>query len=184
MVNQFTNTARRAMGAAIVAGLCALGMTTSVEAQQRAIGTIWIDPDGCEHWVRDDGWEGYGSNRLTRKGTPVCHKVETCGVMNTDVLFATDSAKIRREGQAYLNQFFGQTAARAYTIIGHTDSRASDEYNLRLSYNRATAVARYAAQMGKPINDVRGLGERQPRASNQTAAGMQANRRVEIICIR
>ena len=184
MIHQFANLARRAMGAALVAGLCALGATTGADAQQRAIGTIWIDPDGCEHWVRDDGWEGYGSNRLTRQGLPVCHKVETCGVMNTDVLFNTDSARIRPDAHAMLQQFFGQTNARAYTIIGHTDSRASDSYNLRLSYNRATSVARFAAGMGKPINDVRGLGERQPRASNQTAAGMQANRRVEIICIR
>ena len=157
---------------------------TDVQAQQRAVGTIWIDPDGCEHWVRDDGWEGYGSNRLTRDGRPVCHEVETCGVMSSDVLFATDSARIGQQGRIYLNDFFSRTDARAFTIIGHTDSRASDEYNLRLSQNRATAVARVAAAMGKSVNDVRGYGERQPVASNQTAAGMQRNRRVEIICIR
>nr|WP_240758115.1 OmpA family protein [Palleronia sediminis] len=159
-------------------------VAAEANAQQRAIGTIWIDPDGCEHWVRDDGWEGYGSNRLTRQGLPVCHKVETCGVMNTDVLFPTDSARISHAGRQQLQTFFGQTNARAYTIIGHTDSRASDEYNIRLSYNRANAVAQIAAGMGRTINDVRGLGERMPRASNQTAAGMQQNRRVEIICIR
>ncbi|SPJ24420.1 Outer membrane porin F [Palleronia abyssalis] len=183
MAFNFIRNVARAAGLAVFAAGMALGVQ-GVEAQQRAVGTIWIDPDGCEHWVRDDGWEGYGSNRLTRQGLPVCHKVETCGVMSTDVLFATDSAKISRQGQQYLQSFFGQTDARAYTIIGHTDSRASDEYNIRLSYNRANAVARYAAGMGRNINDVRGYGERQPAASNQTAAGMQQNRRVEIICIR
>ncbi|WP_375262062.1 OmpA family protein [Palleronia sp.] len=156
----------------------------NARAQERAVGTIWIDPDGCEHWVRDDGWEGYGSNRLTRQGTPVCHKVETCGVMSADVLFATDSYRVSPQGRDYLADFFGRTDARAFTIIGHTDSRASDEYNIRLSQNRANAVARLAAGMGKSINDVRGYGERRPVASNQTAAGMQRNRRVEIICIR
>lgn len=156
----------------------------AVQAQERAVGTIWIDPDGCEHWVRDDGWEGYGSNRLTRDGTPVCHEVETCGVVSSDILFATDSHRISDQGRTHLSDFFARTDAHAFTIIGHTDSRASDEHNIRLSHHRAATVARIAAGMGKAVNDVRGYGERQPVASNGTAAGMQRNRRVEIICIR
>lgn len=34
--------------------------------------TIWVDPDGCEHWVMDDGWEGYMTPHVTRDGIPVC----------------------------------------------------------------------------------------------------------------
>ena len=33
---------------------------------------IWIDPNGCDHWIIDDGVEGYLSQRLDRKGKPVC----------------------------------------------------------------------------------------------------------------
>ena len=33
---------------------------------------IWIDPNGCDHWIIDDGIEGYLSQRLNRDGTPVC----------------------------------------------------------------------------------------------------------------
>ncbi|GGC20239.1 hypothetical protein GCM10011363_41110 [Marivita lacus] len=33
---------------------------------------IWIDPNGCDHWIIDDGVEGYLSPRLNRDGTPVC----------------------------------------------------------------------------------------------------------------
>ncbi len=33
---------------------------------------IWIDPTGCDHWIIDDGIEGYLSQRLNRDGTPVC----------------------------------------------------------------------------------------------------------------
>lgn len=33
---------------------------------------IWVDPNGCEHWIIDDGVEGYLSARLDRKGKPVC----------------------------------------------------------------------------------------------------------------
>ena len=33
---------------------------------------IWIDPNGCDHWIIDDGIEGYLSQRLDRTGKPVC----------------------------------------------------------------------------------------------------------------
>jgi len=151
---------------------------------ERYVPTIWVDPDGCEHWVMDDGLEGFMTPNVTRQGIPVCRRQNLCGVMNTDTLFATDSARIRAEGRERLRQFFRTTEAISYTIIGHTDSRGSDEYNLDLSLRRANAVARIAAQTGARIADVRGLGERMPKAPNNTAAGMQQNRRVEILCWR
>ncbi len=33
---------------------------------------IWIDPNGCDHWIIDDGFEGYLSQRLDKYGKPVC----------------------------------------------------------------------------------------------------------------
>ena len=33
---------------------------------------IWIDPNGCDHWIIDDGAEGYLSSRLDKTGKPVC----------------------------------------------------------------------------------------------------------------
>ncbi len=36
---------------------------------------IWVDPNGCDHWIVDDGVEGYMSPRLARDGTPVCSGV-------------------------------------------------------------------------------------------------------------
>ncbi len=33
---------------------------------------IWVDPNGCDHWIIDDGVEGYLSTRLDRDGKPVC----------------------------------------------------------------------------------------------------------------
>ena len=99
-------------------------------------------------------------------------------------LFATNSYRISGAGKAALAQFFQSAGATSYVIAGHTDSRASDDYNMRLSLNRANAVAAVAQSVGARIADVRGYGERQPRASNGTARGMAKNRRVEIICIR
>lgn len=55
---------------------------------------------------------------------------------------------------------------------------------MRLSLNRANAVASVAQSTGARIADVRGYGERMPAAPNNSAAGMAKNRRVEIICIR
>ena len=43
---------------------------------------IWIDPNGCDHWIIDDGVEGYLSQRLDKYGKPVCSGV---GQPNTAV---------------------------------------------------------------------------------------------------
>ncbi|MDF1727538.1 MAG: OmpA family protein [Sulfitobacter sp.] len=160
--------------------------TRSQQGRDRGvyIPTIWVDPDGCEHWVMDDGAEGYMTPHTTRQGIPVCRRGNVCGVMNTDQFFATDSYRIHKSGRARLAHFFQTTGAVSYIITGHTDSRASDAYNMRLSYNRANAVAAVAASAGARIADVRGYGERMPAASNNSAHGMAQNRRVEIICIR
>lgn len=151
---------------------------------ERYVPTIWVDPDGCEHWVMDDGWEGYMDNHLNRDGTPVCRQLDTCAVMSSDQLFATDRYSINATNRQRLAEFFRQDGVNSYIVIGHTDSRASDQYNMRLSKNRANAVASIARSAGASVADVRGYGERQPRATNTTAAGMQQNRRVEIICVR
>ena len=189
---KFSNAVRNVL-AGTAAGRFVIG-GTSVSAQglfgrkkaqnDQYVPTVWIDPDGCEHWVMDDGVEGYMSPHTSRQGIPVCRRGNVCGVMNSDQFFATNSAKISGAGRERLTQFFQQTAATSYIITGHTDARASDEYNMKLSYNRASSVARIAQSSGARIADVRGYGERMPAASNKTAHGMQQNRRVEIICIR
>jgi outer membrane protein OmpA-like peptidoglycan-associated protein len=68
-------------------------------------------------------------------------------------------------------------------IQGHTDSVGNDDYNLKLSQNRAESVKRYL--VGKAIADDRmvakGYGETLPIADNRTATGRAQNRRVEFI---
>lgn len=146
---------------------------------------IWIDDDGCQHWWADGGLEGYMLDRVNPKtGKPVCVKKETCLVENTDSLFATDSHKLTAQGRQYLTEFFKGAGAFGYAIYGHTDSRASDGYNMRLSERRAAAVAAVARSVGAVVEREIGYGERQPIASNSSAAGMQKNRRVEVVCYR
>jgi outer membrane protein OmpA-like peptidoglycan-associated protein len=189
-VTQISKAIRGAMvgvSAAVVALAISGGEATAkpkANTDEAYVPTIWIDPDGCEHWAMDDGAEGYMDIRLDRNGKPICHRGQVCGVMPTDQLFATDKSAISASGRARLEEFFRKANARAYTVIGHTDSRSSDEYNMRLSRNRAEAVARVAKGVGANLISVQGYGERQPRATNATKAGMAQNRRVEIICIR
>ena len=161
-----------------------LSAEDKIGAADRYIPTIWIDPDGCEHWVMDDGVEGYMSPHRRRDGSPVCHRSEICGVIPTDQLFRTDKYDIGSSGRTHLREFFQNANANGFLIYGHTDSRAPDEYNMTLSQNRANAVASIAIEAGVRVVDVRGFGERSPRATNNTVEGKQQNRRVEIYCLR
>ena len=187
-----TSLARAFVGACALVFLWAapgLAQTTNQNGDgETLIPGIWVDPDGCEHWVMDDGFEGYMSPVLMHNGRPVCGRnpnaAPICGLVSTDTFFATDRAEIPAAAQAHLRKFFRGGKARVFRIEGHTDSRASDAYNLDLSMRRAQAVAAIAKEAGAGIEKVLGYGERQPRATNGNRDGMAMNRRVEIICVR
>lgn len=177
--------------AALVAFASVLSLSGMASAQSGGAITgsiepgIWIDPDGCMHWVADGGVEGYMTSRVNpENGMPVCMAMNTCAVANTDTLFATDSSRLTAAGRAHLEQFFSGAGAFAYAIYGHTDSRASDEYNMGLSQRRAASVAAVARSVGARVAREIGYGERRPVVPNTSAANMQQNRRVEIVCYR
>lgn len=176
---QYGNT----QGVATAIQGAATGNTRTVLGE-RYIPNIWVDPDGCEHWVMDDSVKGNMTPHVSRQGIPVCRRGNVCGVMNSDQFFATNSHSISRSDRDSIANFFRSASASAFVIAGHTDSRASDDYNMRRSYNRAATIASIASSVGARIVDVRGYGERMPIASNKSSVGMSKNRRVEIICIR
>jgi len=68
-------------------------------------------------------------------------------------------------------------------LEGYTDSVGSDDYNLKLSQERADAVRDFLAEQGVTPQNITavGLGKADPVASNDTAAGRQQNRRVELV---
>jgi outer membrane protein OmpA-like peptidoglycan-associated protein len=72
---------------------------------------------------------------------------------------------------------------RSVTVEGHTDSRGSDENNMKLSQARADAVRTYLVSLGLKPDRIaaQGRGEAQPVASNDTPEGRANNRRVEIV---
>lgn len=67
-------------------------------------------------------------------------------------------------------------------VVGHTDSVGSESYNQRLSERRAQSVVDYFSSTGVATGRLYALGrgETEPRATNETEAGRQLNRRVEI----
>jgi len=173
----------------VLAVALAFGGLQGALAQPRVTGQIewgvWIDDDGCMHWWADGGLEGYMVPRRNPKtGRPVCLQKNTCLVANTDTMFATDSSRLTAKGRRRLEQFFQSTDVFGYAVYGHTDSRASISYNQALSERRAASVAAVGRSVGAMVERVIGYGELRPIATNSTAAGMQKNRRVEVVCYR
>lgn len=173
-------------GAAIAAS--SVAHAASPEPTRRVKGEtytpgIWIDPDGCEHWVMDDGWEGFMTPHVKRDGRPVCHNGNKCASLNSDQLFGTSGSNVSAANRQRLIEFFTTVDAKSFIINGYTDSRGSARRNLKLSQRRANAVAQIAADANVPLLDVRGYGETSPKGNNKTSAGRAENRRVEIICV-
>lgn len=103
-----------------------------------------------------------------------------------DVLFDTNGDELKAGADVSVDRlaaFLNENPERRLLIEGHTDARGAEEYNKDLSERRADAVAEALVERGIPSERLRsvGLGEEYPVASNDTSAGMQQNRRVEIV---
>jgi len=104
----------------------------------------------------------------------------------SDVLFDTAKFTLRPVAREKLSQLSGIVLAHPslkLEVEGHTDSVGTDEYNMTLSQNRASAVRDFLTQKGMNSSSIasRGFGEGQPVASNDTSSGRQQNRRVELV---
>ena len=73
----------------------------------------------------------------------------------------------------------------AVTVVGHTDDRGADDYNLKLSQQRAESVRRYLIGQGIAPDRMtsEGYGETRPIDDNNTPSGRAANRRVEFVIL-
>lgn len=101
-----------------------------------------------------------------------------------NVFFDFDKFNLRDESFVELDRvvkMMSENPALEIEISAHTDSRGSDDYNLKLSDNRAKSVRDYILSKGIATNRVvsKGYGETKPVASNETDEGRQFNRRVE-----
>jgi outer membrane protein OmpA-like peptidoglycan-associated protein len=104
----------------------------------------------------------------------------------SDVLFDTAQYSLTpgaREKLAKVSGIILGHPGLKIAVEGHTDSVGGDEYNMKLSENRANSVRSYLVAQGIDAANVtaRGYGKTKPVADNNTAAGRQQNRRVEMV---
>lgn len=105
-----------------------------------------------------------------------------------DVLFDFDKSDLKAPAKETLNEVIALLEAveaeEVVQVIGHTDDQGADDYNLKLSKERAQAVEAYLLENGDVDHltfESIGYGKTKPIESNQTEEGQQKNRRVEII---
>lgn len=104
---------------------------------------------------------------------------------NGRALFDFDSSALTSFGTAELDRLTAKLNAqdeiKGIEIVGHADSKGSDQYNQVLSESRADAVKLYLQRSLKSVTvKAKGLGESAPIADNSTEAGRRMNRRVEV----
>jgi outer membrane protein OmpA-like peptidoglycan-associated protein len=104
----------------------------------------------------------------------------------SDVLFDTGKSTLRPGAREKLAKVSGVILGHPglkLEVEGHTDNVGGEEYNQRLSEQRAAAVRDYLVKENIPAASVtvKGFGKTQPVVSNATAAGRQRNRRVELV---
>lgn len=104
------------------------------------------------------------------------------------VLFEFNEATLKPGSQREISRLAAalkEHPNRDLIVEGHTDSVGSDTYNQRLSWQRAEAVKQALVRGGIDPSRItaRGYGEAYPVASNETVAGRQQNRRVEVVVL-
>lgn len=118
-------------------------------------------------------------------------KVSLAGCSSGDVIvlrgvnFEFDKSRLTANAKTILDGVTAELVAYPEINIelgGHTDARGSDEYNQRLSEQRAASVLQYLRSQGIASERMAsaGYGEAQPVADNETEAGRELNRRVEL----
>ncbi len=178
------------IGAAAGAAVGLISGDDAVERRQRALigagigalagGAIGYYMDRQEAQLRAE-LEGTGVS-VTRIGDNITLN------MPGNVTFRTDSSDLSpaffdvlKSVGKVLNEF-DKTVVE---VAGHTDSTGSESYNQNLSERRAMSVSQYlqAQEVSGQRLITLGMGELRPVAANDTSAGRQANRRVEITMV-
>ncbi|MBI5451646.1 MAG: OmpA family protein [Gammaproteobacteria bacterium] len=192
-INPYTGeqqTSKASKGAAIgaVAGAI-LGAATAKKSDRkkavlRGAGIGAITGGGVGYYM--DTQEAKLRQKLEGTGVGVARNGDNIDlIMPGDITFATNSYGLNPEFFEVLDSValvLKEYKSTLVTVIGHTDSTGGDQLNQTLSEKRAMTVASYLQTKGV-VNErlaASGMGEKQPVASNDSAAGRAKNRRVEI----
>ena len=168
------------------------GVVDGIEMCEGTPAGVSVDRVGCAFDADKDGVPDYLDKC---PATPVGTIVNTDGcplpgeklLSLTGVNFATNKAVLTMHAKGILEE--------AVTLLkhtddvidvrveGHTDSRGSDAYNMKLSQERARSVVNYLVSRGVKRSSLVavGMGERAPVASNDNEEGRAANRRVDFV---
>ncbi len=153
-------------------------------------GCPWPDTDGDGVVDKDDlcpkvagPADNKGCPKITKQAQEQLKKYAKV------IYFKTNSAEFTKKTYPILEAIvviMKKYPASKFRIEGHTDSRGSDAYNMKLSQRRADAVKNYLVEHGISADrlEAKGYGETKPIATNKTAAGRAKNRRVEINLIQ
>lgn len=142
---------------------------------------------GCSH-------ARYGEDIVFSHSIPPAAQISTCSCqppaesaedLQVTVYFGTDLYSLSEEAIITLESLvhaIDNRSIESLTIVGHTDSRATNQYNDTLSMRRAASVIDYLKGRGldSANNSVSWKGEMMPAADNSHASGMAQNRRTVI----
>ena len=161
-----------------------------IDAEDKCPGTaqgVQVDAMGCE--VDSDG-DGVADSRDSCPKTPQGATVTGDGcavkIVLQNIQFELNSHRISGDYSSVIEKVAASLNSRsdikALTVVGHTDSTGSADYNQSLSEKRAQAVADALAAQGvdQGMMTVKGMGESSPVADNELADGRAKNRRVEL----
>lgn len=178
------------IGAAAGAAVGLITGDSAVERKKRAlIGAGLGAIAGASVGTYMDRQEAKLRAELERTGVSVTRDGDNITLnMPGNITFATNSADLNAGFFDVLNSVglvvneFDQTVIE---IAGHTDSTGTEEYNQQLSQRRASAVGTYLGTRSVRSDRIItvGSGEARPVATNDTDAGRQANRRVELTLV-
>lgn len=122
------------------------------------------------------------SAEVVREGEGIIVKFDS------GILFDFDSANLKTQAKDNVKSLassLNQYPNTEIKIIGHTDNKGTETYNMGLSERRAAAVKAYAVSQGVPSSRLTtvGKGFSEPIGDNTTEAGRAANRRVEVVIV-
>lgn len=135
---------------------------------------------------------GYAGHRMDQQAKELNKVAETKRTdeglltkMKSDILFETGKASLKPEAKQNLSEMASimkKYPENVITISGYTDDTGTSRFNQTLSQQRAQSVKQVLVADGLPDNAIvaQGLGPSNPVADNESAAGRQKNRRVEI----
>ncbi len=136
----------------------------------------------------DADGDGVVDSRDKCPDTPHGYKVDPDGCpvhVTLHVNFPFDSSVLPASANSDINtltRVLKENPPAKIIIVGHTDHSGSDEYNQKLSERRAASLGKRLVENGIEAEriEMSGKGEKEPVASNATAAGRAQNRRIEV----